>query len=37
MITPASGATGRIVQLAFLTGGVVRHGLRGRYPEAGQC
>jgi len=37
MITPASGATGRIVQLAFLTGGVVRYGPRGMYPEAGQC
>jgi len=37
MTTPASGATGRIGLLAFVTGGVVRHGLRGRYPEAGQC
>jgi hypothetical protein len=37
MITPASGATGRIVQVAFLAGGVVRYGLRGMYPEAGQC
>jgi len=37
MTTPASGATGRIVQLAFFTGGVVRYGLRGTYPEAEQC
>jgi len=37
MTTPASGATGRIAQPAFFTGGAARYGLRGMYPEAGQC
>jgi hypothetical protein len=37
MTTPASGATGRIGLLTFVTGGAARYGLRGMYPEAGQC
>jgi hypothetical protein len=37
MTIPASGATGRIAPLAFLTGSVVRDGPRDMYPEAEQC
>jgi len=37
MTVPASGATGRIAPLAFLTGSAARHGLRHMYPEAEQC
>ena len=37
MTIPASGATGRIGPLAFLTGSVARYGLRGLYPEPEQC
>ena len=37
MTIPASGATGRIAPLAFLTGSVPRYGLRDMYPEAEQC
>ena len=37
MTIPASGATGRIAPLAFLTGSAARYGLRDTYPEAEQC
>ena len=37
MTIPASGATGRIAPLVFLTGSVARYGLRDMYPEAEQC
>jgi hypothetical protein len=37
MTIPASGATGQIAPLAFLTGSVARYGLRDMYPEAEQC
>ena len=36
MTAPASGATGRIAPLAFLTGSA-SHGLRDMYPEIEPC